>query len=276
MQARLEPGDDVGVHAIADHRRVLGVRLDRVQRRSHHQRVGLPDVVGLDTRGPAHQGRHAAGGGQRTVRGGADVVGVGGDEARARHDQADRPGDPLEAVRARLAEDHIVGFAIGERVADVVQRRRQTDLADNERGPSGTLLLQELRGRERRGPDRLLGHVQAARVQAGRQVAPGVHRVVREHEERRPELGQPREEGGRSGDGVVLVDEHAIHVHQPRADLASARSLGVLRSLRHGATVVARSATLAARPEDGSGAPQAALDRSEQSMSRVSLERECA
>ena len=57
----LEPRDDVGVHPVADHRGRLRVRVDRVQRRAHHQRVGLADVVGLDAGGAADQRGHRAG-----------------------------------------------------------------------------------------------------------------------------------------------------------------------------------------------------------------------
>ena len=69
LQAGLEAGDHVGVHAIADHRGGLGVRVERVERRPHHQRVRLADVVRVDPGGTADQGRHRAGRGQRAVRG---------------------------------------------------------------------------------------------------------------------------------------------------------------------------------------------------------------
>src|SRR3954470_3156005 len=43
LQARFEPGDDVRVHTVADHCGLLGVRVERVQRGAHHQRVRLAD-----------------------------------------------------------------------------------------------------------------------------------------------------------------------------------------------------------------------------------------
>ena len=48
----LHAGDDVGVHAVADHRGGLGVAADGVQRAAHHQRVRLADEVRLDARSP--------------------------------------------------------------------------------------------------------------------------------------------------------------------------------------------------------------------------------
>src|SRR3954464_14961184 len=43
VHSGLEAAQDVRVHAVSDHRRRLRVSLDRVQRRSHHQRVRLAD-----------------------------------------------------------------------------------------------------------------------------------------------------------------------------------------------------------------------------------------
>ena len=44
-QPGLDAGDHVGVHPVADHHRGLRVRLDLVECRTHHQRVGLADEV---------------------------------------------------------------------------------------------------------------------------------------------------------------------------------------------------------------------------------------
>ena len=111
------PDDDVGVHPVADHRRRLRVGLDRVQRRAHHQRVRLADVVGLDAGRAADQRRDRAGRRQRAVGRRAGRVGVRGDEARAGGDEADRLRDALEAVGPRLAEHDVVRVALGQRVA---------------------------------------------------------------------------------------------------------------------------------------------------------------
>ena len=90
LHAGLEAGDDVGVHAVADHRGRLGVRVERVERGAHHERVRLADEVGLDARRAADQRGHRAGRRQRPSGDGPVGVGVGGDEPRARGDQPDR------------------------------------------------------------------------------------------------------------------------------------------------------------------------------------------
>ncbi len=64
--------------------------------------------------------------------------------------------------------------------------------------PCGALVGQELRGRQRRGPDRLLRHVEPARQQPGPQVARGEDRVVGQHEELASPLLQPGQELGRA------------------------------------------------------------------------------
>jgi hypothetical protein len=50
--------------------------------------------------------------------------------------------------------------------------------------------------------------------------AASVYRVVREHQERQPELAQACEEAIGAGNRVFLAHEHAVHVHQPGANLA--------------------------------------------------------
>ena len=52
LQAGFDPGHDIGVHPVADHRGCRGVRVDRAKRRAHHQRVRFADVIGLDAAGP--------------------------------------------------------------------------------------------------------------------------------------------------------------------------------------------------------------------------------
>jgi hypothetical protein len=127
----------------------------------------------------------------------------------------------------RVSPSHdVVGVALGQRVARLVQRRRQAGLADDERRAARALGLEEAPGRERRGPDRLLGDLEPARAQPGGEVAPRVDRVVREDEERDSALAQGVEEAGGAADGLLLVHEHAVHVHQPGADLARGHGRG--------------------------------------------------
>ena len=133
-------------------------------------------------------------------------------------DVPDRLGDAREAVGTRLAHDDVVGVALGQRVAGRVQGRGQADLADDERRAAGALVGQEPRRGQGRGEDRLLGDLDAALAQPGREVAPRVERVVGEHEERQPALAQERDEAVGARDQVLLVDEHAVHVHEPRTD----------------------------------------------------------
>ena len=43
----LGSGEDVGIHAVADHERVGRVGIELAERGPHHQRIGLADEVGL-------------------------------------------------------------------------------------------------------------------------------------------------------------------------------------------------------------------------------------
>jgi hypothetical protein len=68
VQARLDAGDDVGVHAVADHAGALGVRADLVERRAEHHRVGLADDVRLLAGGLRDEREHRARRGQHALR----------------------------------------------------------------------------------------------------------------------------------------------------------------------------------------------------------------
>ena len=214
MQAGLEPGDDVRVHPVADHRGGLRVRAQRVQAGAHHERVRLAHVVGDHVGRARDERRDRAGRRQRPAGRRTGRVGVRRDEPRAVADEADRPRDRLEGVRARLAEDDVVGVALGQRVADLVQRGGETRLADDVRRAVGPLAVEELGGRQRRRPQRVGGHVDPARPQARREVARRVDGVVREDQEPLARRADRAEELLGAGQRVLLVHEHAVHVDE--------------------------------------------------------------
>ena len=54
-QAALDPGDNIGIHAIPDHHRVFGMDIEGAQGGAHHHRVRFADGIGLDARGCADQ-----------------------------------------------------------------------------------------------------------------------------------------------------------------------------------------------------------------------------
>jgi hypothetical protein len=126
--------------------------------------------------------------------------------------------DLLERVGARLAEDDVVRLAAREDVADVVQCGREAGFADDVCRSSRSLVGEELRGRHGRGPDGLLGHVDATGEQAGPQIPCREDRVVREDEEGTARGLERFDEVGGSGDRVLLVHEDAVHVGEPGLD----------------------------------------------------------
>jgi hypothetical protein len=150
-------------------------------------------------------------------------VGVRRDEPRPGADEADRPRDRLERVRARLTQHDVVGIALGQRVADLVQRGGETRLADDVRGAVGPLTVEELRRRQRRRPQRVGGHVDAARPQPRREVARRVDGVVREHEEPLPRPADRPEELLGARQWFLRVHEHAVHVDQVVLELVHVR-----------------------------------------------------
>lgn len=75
-----QSGNDVGVHSVTDHGGCLGVGLERVQCRAHHQRVGLADVVRRSIGGPGDERGDGTGRWHRPVGGWPGGVGIRGDE----------------------------------------------------------------------------------------------------------------------------------------------------------------------------------------------------
>ena len=61
--AGVDAGDDVGVHAVADHDGLFGMDAQVVERRAHHQRVGLAHEEGALARGRLDERGHGPAGG---------------------------------------------------------------------------------------------------------------------------------------------------------------------------------------------------------------------
>ena len=56
LHTRLGARDDVGVHPVADHHRLLGVRAEGAEGVAHHQWVRFADEIGLHARRGGDQG----------------------------------------------------------------------------------------------------------------------------------------------------------------------------------------------------------------------------
>ena len=97
-QASFEPGNDVGVHAVADDRRRFGVRVEGVERGADHERVRLADEIRVDAGRLADKGGDRPRRRERTFGARSCDIRVRGDEAGAVADEPDRLGDALEAV----------------------------------------------------------------------------------------------------------------------------------------------------------------------------------
>jgi hypothetical protein len=195
------------------------------ERRPDHQWVRLADVVRLDAAArwisaATEPCRRSDPLGLRP-----DVVGVGGYEAGAVVDESDRARDPLETCECESRRAP-VGFAIGECVAHIVQRSRESRLADHKRGAARALVLGEARRRERRRPDIESGGTSSRRDSGGRP-GHGASRSSCSSARGRPaELHEPLEELGHAGQRVLPVHEHAVRVQQPLPRLPRQTALG--------------------------------------------------
>jgi hypothetical protein len=101
-----------------------------------------------------------------------------------------------------------------------VQGGGQPSLPDHVGGALGALLVEEPGGGQRRGPDRLLGDLQAGGGQASGQVTGGVDAVVGQQQEPVAGVLQALDELVGAGDEPFFMDQDAVHVHQVGLDRA--------------------------------------------------------
>ena len=218
VHARFHPGDDVGVHAIADHRGAHRMRADPVQGRAEHHRVRLAHDVGLAVRRLRDECGDGAGGRQDALGAGAGGVRVRDDEAGAGIDEADRLRDRLERIGVGLTDDDELGVVLCHDEPGLVDRRGQPRLADDIGRAVLDLIGQEIRGGHRRGPDVRLGDVESVRAQPGGEVTRGVDGIVRQHQIGDVRLTPLGEQLRGSRQRIVLLDQDTVHIGQPAVD----------------------------------------------------------
>lgn len=92
--------------------------------------------------------------------------------------------------------------------------------------------------------------VDTAREQPRTEVTRGEDRIVGEHEEGATGRRECPDEVSRSGDGVLLVDEHPVHVGQPRLDpVRLSHSAIVVPQIFSSGAYRSKAASCRARPE---------------------------
>ena len=234
VETRFDSGDDVRVHPVTDHSRVLGVSPDLVHRRAEHHRVRLTDDVGLFAGGFGDECGDGAGGGEWSIGARAGRIRIRDNESRARPDQADGFGDGVEGVVASLADDDIVGGTLRHDEAGFVQCGRDTRLADDEGGPPGHLGCEKVSGGEGGCPEKLFGYIETGRPEPRTQIAGREDRVVGEHEERISAIAPLLQQGGSPRECVIFVDEHPVHVGEPAFDIVARRHAAIVPSAHTG------------------------------------------
>ncbi len=207
-----DSGDDVGIHAVADHNCILGVDVQVVKGGTHHEGVGFANEEGAVAAGLFDEGSHGTTGGHNAFLGGAGRIGVGGDEVGTGGDQADGFGDELQVVGVGFAQHYVVGIVIGDDVTDTVDGLGQATFADDKGGAARLLGAQEMGSGHGRGEDALSGDVQPGILQAVGQVTGCVERIVGEHQVFGTTLLDPLDEAVGAGDDGTPADEDAIHV----------------------------------------------------------------
>jgi len=213
-QAALDPGNNIGIHAIPDHHRFLGVRVDGAQGSTHHQRVRFADKVGLDARGRADQRGYSPGRRDDSSLARPHNIGICGNKTRASGHQADGTGNALKAIHGRLPQYHVLRVLVGQDIAYIMQCCRQPRLSDNIGASAGPLRVQELRSSQRGGEDRFRGHIQPHIGQPHLQVTRCVQRVIGKNQERNPLSSQALYKLGCSRKKCRTPHDDSIHIDQ--------------------------------------------------------------
>lgn len=212
--AALHAGDDIGVHAVADHDGLTRVASEHAQAGAHHERVRLAAEIRLLAGGDLDRGdERAARGGDTLVRRTAGV-GVRADELRAREYEIRRLRECVERVGPCLADDDIVGVDVVHGDAAVIQRVEQPRLAERVHRAPGRLVGQEGRRGQRAGVKVLLRHVEPHAPELLVQLARGHAAVVGQKQIFLVRILQPVDELRRAGQDVVAVIDHAVHIAQ--------------------------------------------------------------
>src|SRR5580700_8368435 len=138
--AHLHAAQNVRLHRVTDHDRLIGRQAQFFAGRPHHHGAGFADAERLASGGRFQERDDRAAAGphallRRTVR-----IEIGGDELGAFLDHADRRLEHLEVERPPFSNDHVVGVMIDNRVAVGVKGLQQAAFADDECGPVWFLL----------------------------------------------------------------------------------------------------------------------------------------
>ena len=212
--AALHAGDDVGVHAVADHDGLARVAAEHAQAGAHHERVRLAAEIRLLAGGDLDRGdERAARGGDALVRRAAGV-GVRADELRAREHEIRRLRERVERVGPRLADDDVIGVDVVHGDAAVIQRIEQPRLAEGVHRAAGRLVGQKGRRGQRAGVKMLLRHVEPHTPELLVQLARGHAAVIGQKQVFLVRVLQPVDELRRAGQDVVAVVDDAVHVAQ--------------------------------------------------------------
>ena len=160
VQTGFNAGNNIGIHAVADHSRLVRVHTKQAQTGAHHQRVRLADIVCGLAGGQLNRRNQCAACRNDALLGRAGQVGVGRDQARALVDQINGLEDGLIVVGVGLTRDNVIRVNIVHHDARLVQRTNQTGRTDNIRRCVRLLAGDELRGSQRGSVEMLLTDLQ--------------------------------------------------------------------------------------------------------------------
>src|SRR6266516_6940777 len=160
-QATLDPRNDIGIHAISDHHRILGMGIDCAQGRTHHQWIRLTDVIGLDTGCCADQRRYGAGRRNDSSLARSPHIRISGNETCPIHHKSNGTRNAFNTIWGRLSKYHIAGLVVCQHIANIMQGCCQPCLPDDECAAAWMLIMEELRCRQRGGENCLWWHFQS-------------------------------------------------------------------------------------------------------------------
>ena len=130
-----------------------------IERRAHHDRVGLAYIIRLAVGSGGNQRGYRAGGRQYTLRSRAGDIRVGGDKTSTIADEIDGVGDGFKGIGAGFTKHHEIWVIVGEDPACLVHGGGQAGFAHNVGLAGAYLAGKKVRGSGSGGPDALSGNV---------------------------------------------------------------------------------------------------------------------
>ena len=210
--AAFHAGDDVRIHAVADHDGFGRVAAQQAETGAHHERIRLAAKIGLPAGGHLNRCHQCTAGRRDPIFNRSRDIGVCTDQLRAVHDEIRGLRQGIQRIGAALAHHHIVRIHVIHGDAGVIERIQKSGLADGEDRAARRLVFQKRSRRQGAGIEVLLRDIQSHPRELLVQLPRRIAAVVCKEEILLMLVLQPLDELMHARKNLISVVDHAIHI----------------------------------------------------------------